>query len=396
MRPRGLSEPQDTLQKYVLKDPGNHPPEHFKSKMTPMRFAMRQYLLRFTDTQSTGLYHWQSAHRTKLRDFFFAYTSVLGSHTFYVLCLPIPAFIGHFGMVRDMVYLLGYSIYISGYLKDYWCLPRPKSPPLHRITFSAYTTMEYGAPSSHSANATAVTLLLLWRIWEISQTSLLLKLVLTLAALGYYLTLVVGRIYCGMHGLLDVVSGSLVGVFCFIMKFVLGHFLSAFEYGTYMWLPPLSISFGLAILFLHVRPVDECPCFQDSVAFVGVISGIECSEWFLENLGIRAGSGMGLEKGLRFFFYRLVVGVPVIAIWKYVISKPLVYNVLTRVIRMKDDRQEKLLLREKVKETSKTQCPLYIGEAKIDIVGRFIIYAGVPFTVVAVCPLVFSALNIMS
>lgn len=397
MRPRGFSEPKDTLQKHILKDPGNHPPSHFKDRMSPMRFAMRQELLRFTDTQSVKLYEWQRAHRTKVRDIFFAYTSSLGSHTFYVLCLPLPAFMGHFHLVHDMVYLLGYSIYVSGYLKDYWCLPRPRSPPLHRITFSAYTTMEYGAPSSHAANATVVTLLLLSHIWSSSESSVFTKLMFSAMTFSYYFTLVGGRIYCGMHGLLDIISGSLVGVFCFVLKHFLAKFvLQDFRIGDHWWSPLLSVAFALAILFTHVRPIDECPCFEDSVAFVGVISGLECGEWFLQRSNLEPGAGMGLEKGMALFLLRLLVGIPLIVIWKYVVSKPLVYSALIHVFQVPDDRADKLAKRQAAKKESTTVCPLYIGEAKIDIIGRFIIYAGVPVTVIVVCPLAFAALNIMS
>lgn len=394
IRPRGLSNPHNFQEKHLLRDPGNHPADHFRKRMSPMRFAMRQYLTRFTDNQSTLLYKWQSKYRTKYRDFFFAYTSCLGSHTFYVICLPIPAWIGHFELVRDMVYILGYSIYFSGYLKDYWCLPRPRAPPLNRITLSEYTTMEYGAPSSHSANASGVTMLLIWRIWQAETFSWMTKLMCLVLVLAYYLTLVLGRIYCGMHGLLDLISGALVGIACFALRILYIAWFGDFKSADHLWYPVVSIAWGLFLLFSHVKPVDECPCFEDSVAFIGVVSGIECSDWLLQWLNIPTGSGMGLDNGFRFFVYRLFVGIPCVVIWKYVISKPLVYNFLIKGLKLKDDRMEKAHKHDKVKEA--VECPLYIGEAKIDIIGRFIIYAGVPFTVVVICPIVFNALNIMS
>lgn len=394
MRPRGLSNPRDIQEEHLLKHPGNHPRGRFQSRMSPMRFAMREYLTRFTDNQSNMLYGWQARHRTKLRDLFFAYTSLLASHTFYVLCLPIPAFLGSFELVRDMVYILGYSIYLSGFLKDFWCLPRPRSPPLHRITLSAYTELEYGAPSSHSANATGITLLLLWNIWNMTATNLGTKLGCTLLVSLYYFTLVAGRIYCGMHGLLDITSGAIIGLICFILRLAARNLFADFKSGDHLWFPLVSLSWGLLILFKHVKPIDECPCFEDSVAFIGVVSGLECSDWLLQRFGITAGEGMGLQNGFRFFIYRLFVGVPCIVLWKYVLSKTLVYTVLIKVLRLKDDRKEKAA--EHAKKNEDVECPLYIGEARIDIVGRFLIYAGIPFTVIVTCPAVFSMINIMS
>lgn len=394
LRPRGLSNPQDFQEKHLLKHPGNHPQERYKKRMSWTRYEMRCYLTRFTDNQSYKLYKWQAAHRTNLRDIFFAYTSLLASHTFYVLCLPIPAFIGQLGLVRDMVYILGYSIYLSGFLKDYWCLPRPRSPPLHRITLSAYTALEYGAPSSHSANATGVTILLLWNIGNNDSLSLTSKLFCCGLAVCYYFTLVVGRIYCGMHGLLDIISGALVGVFCFVARIIIKRLLQGFRLGDYFWFPFLSIYWGLWILFNHVKPIDECPCFQDSVAFIGVVSGIECSYWLLQTMNIEPGAGMGIENGFRYFIYRLLVGIPCIVLWKYVISKTLVYKILLKVVKLKDDRAEKAA--EHDKKNEEVECPLYIGEPRIDIVGRFFIYAGIPFVVAVVCPGIFSLLKIMS
>lgn len=394
LRPRGFSNPKDFQEKHILRHPGNHPKERYLKRMSPMRYRMREFLIQFTDNQSLSLYEWQSRHRTKFRDFFFAYTSLLGSHTFYVLCLPIPAFLGAFDLVRDMVYILGYSIYVSGFFKDFWCLPRPQSPPLHRITLSAYTALEYGAPSSHSANATGVTILLLWKTWSSSNFTLPVKLGCSFLSLFYYFTLVVGRIYCGMHGLLDIISGAIIGIVCFAVQILVKSLFGSYNVMDQPLLPILSVAWGLFILLNHVRPIDECPCFEDSVAFIGVVSGVECADWFLHQLGKIPGADMGLQRGFRFFIYRLCVGVPCIVLWKYVLSKPLVYTFLTRVLRLKDDRPEKTL--EHAKKNEDIECPLYIGEAKIDIFGRFLIYAGIPITVVIVCPALFEPLGIMS
>lgn len=197
-----------------------------------------------------------------------------------------------------------------------------------------------------------------------------------------------------MHGLLDIISGAIVGVLCFLGRIIIRHFLRNFKLGDYPLFPIISLSWGLLLLFKHVRPVDECPCFQDSVAFIGVVSGIECSYWLLQILNITPGGGMGIENGFRYFLYRLSVGVPCVALWKYCISKPLVYGTMLKVLRLKDDRPEKAA--EHAQKNEKVECPLYIGEPKIDIVGRFFIYAGVPFVVTVVCPGVFTLLNIMS
>ncbi|CAI4590581.1 AIF_collapsed_G0032190.mRNA.1.CDS.1 [Saccharomyces cerevisiae] len=132
--------------------------------MSWLRFQTRQYLTRFTDNQSDFVHSLQKSTERLLETFISNTLRLWVPHMFYVIVLPMPVWLGYRDLTRDMIYVLGYSIYLSGYLKDYWCLPRPKSPPVDRITLSEYTTKEYGAPSSHSANATAVSLLFFWRI----------------------------------------------------------------------------------------------------------------------------------------------------------------------------------------------------------------------------------------
>lgn len=378
--------------KLHLKDPGNHGDDHFRSQMSPIRFAIRNYLTRFTDHQSEYLAKWQHRYSSKFRDTFFLYTALLGSHTFYVLFLPMPVWFGYFETTRDLVYILGYSIYLSGLLKDYWCLPRPRSPPVKRTTLSNYTTKEYGAPSSHSANATAVSLYFSYYIMVSDSLAFQPKIMFSSMILFYYLTLVLGRISCGMHGLLDIVTGSLCGIITYLIRMFLKNYFQEFKSGEYMWFPILSFGWGLLILFKHVRPIDECPCFVDSVAFIGVVAGYECGDWFLQNFAPTLQCGT-YEMDGPIVFLRPLVAVPLVVIWKSVISKPLIYNFLIKIVRMKDDRPEKELLRSK--KNNGAECALHIGEANIDIVGRYMIYMGIPITVTVACPLMFSLLNML-
>ncbi|CAI4045246.1 hypothetical protein SKDZ_11G2560 [Saccharomyces kudriavzevii ZP591] len=373
--------------KHLLADPGNHPAEHFKEQMSRSRFQTRQYLTRFTENQSDFLYSVQKKHRTPLRDVYFKYTSMMGSHMFYVIVLPIPVWLGYLDLTRDMIYILGYSIYLSGYLKDYWCLPRPKAPPVDRITLSEYTTKEYGAPSSHSANATGVSLLFLWKICLCDTLTWPMKFFSLIFVIFYYLTLVFGRVYCGMHGLLDIFSGAAVGALCFFIRIGVTHVLRNFQSGEHLWFPLLSVAWGLFILFNHVRPIDECPCFEDSVAFIGVVSGLDCSDWLAQRYGWNLVCSRYGSYGSKVFL-RPLVGVASVVIWKDVISKTAVYTLLIKLLKFHDDRAEKAHLHKKTSRD--VECSPYIGVPKIEILGRFLIYAGIPITVFLLCPVFFT------
>ncbi|KAG0666814.1 hypothetical protein C6P45_000186 [Maudiozyma exigua] len=380
----------------LLLDPGNHSDDHFKSKMSPMRFAIRKYLTQYTDTQSTYLASWQQRYSTKFRDLYFLYTALLGSHTFYVLFLPMPVWFGYFETTRDLVYILGYSIYLSGFLKDYWCLPRPQSPPVERVSLSKYTTEEYGAPSSHSANATGVSLYFLVHIYKADFITLPLKCLFASLIVFYYMTLVLGRLYCGMHGLLDIVTGCLCGLITYATRMILrDYFFTDFKSGPFWWFPILSLSWGLFILFKHVRPIDECPCFGDSVAFIGVASGYECGDWFLQRVLPSLECGKYTDDGSKVFL-RPFIAVPMVLIWKSVVSKTLVYNTLIKIIGLKDDRSITMRKRQEQQDLVKknNECAGHVGEANIDIVARFIIYMGIPITVTVSCPYVFSLIGL--
>ena len=375
----------------ILLDPGNHGPDHFKSKMSTIRFKCRQYMTRFTDRQSEYLAEWQRKHSSPFRDYFFPYTALMGSHTFYVIFLPMPVWFGYFEQTRDLVYILGYSIYLSGFLKDYWCLPRPKSPTVKRSTLSEYTAKEYGAPSSHSANAMGASMYFIYCIWVCSNLNLFLKTFYTGLAMVYYMTLVIGRIYCGMHGLLDIISGSICGVVCFSTRMWLRYIFKDFHSGEYFAFPFISMAVGLLLLYKHVRPVDECPCFVDSVAFIGVISGYEVGDWIIQRSGMDLDCTKFSQIG-KVILLRPFIAVPFIIIWKELLSKKFVYTILIRVLRLKDDRSAVIKKRKEL--TNGHECAPYIGEPKIEIVGRFLIYSGISMITIIVAPLAFRLIGI--
>ncbi|AMD19129.1 HBR228Cp [Eremothecium sinecaudum] len=369
----------------ALKDASKMPPEHFKPYMSSFRFKCREYFLQFTNGDSEAIHRWQQRFRTPWRDEYFAYTALLGSHMFYVLGLPMPTWVGHYAVTKDLVYILGYSIYITGFFKDYLCLPRPLSPPCHRIALSKYTTKEYGAPSSHSANAMGATLLMLSYLWEVRNNySQIFCISCAVAIIFYYLTLAVGRIYCGMHGILDISLGSLVGLFCFTWRLLSRECL---QYDLVIsncgWWFPITVPIvGLILLFTHVKPVDNCPCFEDTVCFIGVITGIDLSTWLSARL-YPIPSPLDIIPTAQTSVIRILLGSVITILWKGALSKPIVYTLLKLV--MTDDRTRSNS-GSPIENSTQT---LYKGTPRILIVGRFIIYASIPIVVVLVCPTLF-------
>lgn len=324
-----------------LGDAGNQSNDHYKLRLSPFRYKVRSKLLPLVRNETEHLDHLQKSCRSPILDFYFAWTANVASHTFYVLILPIPLWFGASTLARDLIYTLGFGIYISGHLKDYFCLPRPRSPPVHRITMSSYTTKEYGFPSSHCANATAVTLVCLWNLYQVKDSYLTAKF--TSIAVGlfvYCVSVVFGRLYCGMHGYLDITVGSLIGVVCFLFRFLWGPIWDGLVLNnSYPKLSSLLIIVGyLGLIHVHAEPVDDCPCFDDSVAFVGVLIGIDLSHLlgfqlnYFENIDELVISYNFEKIGIVKSVLRCILGMTSVVLWKS-ISKPVIFTILPPIYK---------------------------------------------------------------
>lgn len=334
-----------------LKDAGNKSNDHYKLKLSPFRYKLRSLFLPLIRKETLILTNLQNKLRNPILDFYFAWTANLASHTFYVLMLPLPLWFGYGTVLRDLIHVLGLGIYITGNFKDFMCLPRPRSPPLLRITMSSYTAQEYGWPSSHSANATAVTFILVYNLWLYSNDFTTQNLVLLSSGLFiYYVSLIFGRLYCGMHGFFDIVFGSFIGIFIFSVRIVFGEIwddwlLNSSRNDSLIGciITTIIILGGyLFLIHIHFEPVDDCPCFDDSVAFIGVLIGIDFSHWFcyLTNYLINDDwnnsvaipynfENIGILKSIL----RVLLGMISVIIWKS-ISKPIIFTILPPIYKI--------------------------------------------------------------
>lgn len=179
-----------------------------------------------------------------------------------------------------MVHVLASGVFFSGFMKDLLCLPRPLSPPLQRITLSGSAALEYGFPSTHSTNAMSVATYAFFALRTAGQPlHPVTQAICNIALFGYVVSIVAGRLYCGMHGFVDVAVGSALGAVLTAIQCQYGEAFDDWLYqGTYA--NPLLVVFVVLVLVrLHPEPADNCPCFDDSVAFAGVIIGVELGSW---------------------------------------------------------------------------------------------------------------------
>lgn len=145
---------------------------------------------------------------------------------------------------------------------------------------SGSAALEYGFPSTHSTNAVSVAVyaILLLRQDEVNVAPDV-NWYLQLLACFYASSIVLGRLYCGMHGFFDVVIGSLLGAMIAYAQFYLGPVKDEYLFsGTYQSLIVIALTIFM-LVWIHPEPVDNCPCFDDSVAFAGVVLGLDLGAW---------------------------------------------------------------------------------------------------------------------
>lgn len=240
----------------------------------------------------------------------------------------------------SLVHMLALGVFWSGWIKDLVCLPRPLSPPLQRITMSGSAALEYGFPSTHSTNAVSVAVYLIHGIQAGSvPVADSLKPVALFACYWYAISIIIGRLYCGMHGFSDVIVGALLGIYIAVLQIMLGpRFDYAIASGD--WTLPFTVFVVIcfAVRF-HPEPADNCPCYDDSVAFAGVVFGIQIGHWHFTHSGYAwtepvlgtipfSLSSIGwIKAGLR-----LLVGVAMIFVWR-ASAKPLLLRFLPPLFR---------------------------------------------------------------
>jgi dihydrosphingosine 1-phosphate phosphatase len=263
----------------------------------------------------------------------------LGTHTFFMIMLPILFWCGYNSLGRGMVYVLASGVYFSGFAKDLMCLPRPLSPPLQRITMSGSVALEYGFPSTHSANAVSVAIYAIYLLRSAESVGTPVNVALQGVAYFYFFTIALGRLYCGMHGFFDVVFGTALGA---LIAFIQCQYGARFD--EYLLLGDvqrlvIAVLIVLVLVRVHPEPVDDCPCYEDSVSFAGTVIGVTAGCWhyahsiYGSNEPSPATVQFSLEKmGFLVATLRILLGVVIVFAWRAVM-KPTLLRILPPIFR---------------------------------------------------------------
>ena len=317
---------------------------HYERRLPRWRYRLRQRLIPIVRWETPYLARMQETFRSPFLDSYFAMTANLGTHTFYMMFLPLCFWCGYPDLGIALVHMLALGVWWTGVIKDLCCLPRPLSPPLARLTMSGSAALEYGFPSTHTCNAVSVAVFCVLRLAEVRDEWNPTTFRITTAAVAWYATsITIGRMYCGMHGFFDIIIGVVLGVLIGWLRVVFGPaFDTWILHGDWRHVA-VTIAFILLSIRTHPEPADNCPCFDDTVSFLGVIIGGALAFWHYGK--VAPPSSERDAAFLQMYPYRnedlskstarLVLGIVVIFAWRAVM-KPILLRCLPPTFRFID------------------------------------------------------------
>ncbi|CEP07772.1 hypothetical protein [Parasitella parasitica] len=320
-------------------DAGTHDDRLYNKAFEGFRASLRNTLLPLVRHETPILASMQKTIRTPGLDQYFVWTANLGTHTFFMVFLPILIWFGNAELGRNVAFLTASGVFWSGFVKDFLCLPRPLSPPVHRLTMSPSVALEYGFPSTHSTNSISVALFLISMACEKLAPESPVRLISVIACTFYAVSVVFGRVYCGMHTVTDCLGGSILAYLVYLAQWTFKDQFNALFTSQSYWVF-MAIPICLMLVSLHPDPMERCPCFEDSVCFMGVVIGLMpgswlCNQTYYCNTGLSS-SVLSTQIGIMgalFLLVKLVAGVACLFIWR-IVCKKVCYYILPPIYRV--------------------------------------------------------------
>ncbi|KAJ7971402.1 Lipid phosphate phosphatase delta [Quillaja saponaria] len=344
-------------------------------------------------------------------DALFSGFSCVVSVPFYTAFLPLLFWSGHSKLARQMTLLIAFCDYTGNCVKDVVSAPRPTSPPVRRITATKdeeENAMEYGLPSSHTLNTVCLSGYLLHYVLTCTQyEDAYVKFVGISLACLFVALIGLGRIYLGMHSLVDVLGGLIIGlvilVFWLSVDECVDSFVVSGQNVTSFW---AALSFLL--LFAYPTPELPTPSFEYHTAFngvaLGIVSGIQQTYYQFHHDAVP--HLFTPELTIPVLVGRMLVGIPTIVLVKFCskgLSKwtlPVVSNTLGIPIKSTSYIP---MLNGSVngKNSDKLTHGGYLRKLfsqldafDVDTGIRFLQYAGLAWSVVDLVPSIFSHLSL--
>ncbi|KAH9887321.1 PAP2-domain-containing protein [Cubamyces lactineus] len=335
------------------------------------RAGVRRAIVRCVERETRWLAAMQNRVRTPVLDQYFVYTSTLGTHTFFLVMLPLFHFFGAAEFGRGLLLMLAVGVYVTSFMKDLFCCPRPYAPPVTRLTLGSHH-LEYGFPSTHSTNSVSIALFIytvVQRLYtppasaaaSLSASSGALPAAETIVQaeaaisattykfligvlLFYVFSIVYGRLYTAMHSFTDCIAGMFIGAAIWGLHILVGGYVDAWVRTSGWIVPAVIVPLCLFLVHRHPQPVDDCPCFEDAIAFISVVMGEFLARWYMNHHGYDAsffvrpmpGSSWATWTDIATWSFvaaiKTVIGVLMIVIWR-MLAKSFFHFVLPPTFR---------------------------------------------------------------
>ncbi|RIB17569.1 phosphatidic acid phosphatase type 2/haloperoxidase [Gigaspora rosea] len=360
-------------------DAGTHPESYYDKLLPPTSAQIRRWLLLIIRKEARLLAKIQNSLRHPLLDLFFTYSAILGTHTFFVLLLPTFFWFGYGSLGRGLTLITTSGVIFTGFVKDSLCLPRPSSPPIRRLCIGSHH-LEYGFPSTHTTNAVSIALFFLTHIYSI-ESNIMFKFVGTICLIIYCLSVVFGRIYCGMHSLTDVFAGFISAILIWWIHWSFQVHIDAFILNESWSVPVIVITLGISLVYMFPEVIDNCPCIEDCIACIGAAVGMIIGSWNFSNSRFS-------NNGLTIVF-----------IWRIVMKKILL-AVLPPIYKALDLIYQDFIIKKKniylvnrflsdVSYLNSNEPTKNLVIPPIDVTIKLIVYTGIGWLVVDAIPVLF-------
>ncbi|KAL2464811.1 Lipid phosphate phosphatase delta [Forsythia ovata] len=255
-------------------------------------------------------------------DAFFSGLSCVVSVPFYTAFLPLLFWSGHCKLARQMTLLMAFCDYMGNCIKDVVSAPRPSSPPVRRVTATKDeedNAMEYGLPSSHTLNTVCLSGYLLHYILSYTGSGDVSTEVMGFSLVCLVVGLIgVGRIYLGMHSLIDIIGGLALGLGILTLWLSVDKYIDDFVVSGQK-VASFWATLSFLLLFAYPTPELPTPSFEYHTAFNGVALGIVIGiqqtyhQFHHENVARL----LTPQLRLHAFVGRMLVGIPTILLVKF-------------------------------------------------------------------------------
>ncbi|KAG1124460.1 hypothetical protein G6F42_009601 [Rhizopus arrhizus] len=308
-------------------DAGTHDDRLYNKAFEGFRASLRNTLLPLVRHETPILASMQKSIRTPGLDRYFVWTANLGTHTFFMIFLPILIWFGNAELGRNVAFLAASGVFWSGF--EFLCLPRPLSPPVHRLTMSPSVALEYGFPSTHSTNSISVALFLMSMACEKLAPESPARLISVIAC----------TFYAFNFASKDCIGGSILAYLVYLAQWTFKDQFNALFTSQSYWVF-MAIPICLMLVSLHPDPMERCPCFEDSVCFMGVLIGLMPGSWLCNQTDFcytgLSSSVLSTQVGIMgalFLLVKLVAGVACLFIWR-IGCKKVCYYILPPIYRV--------------------------------------------------------------